>query len=144
MISLRPIKCQMSAASWTFLNVYTPVVARIWGHSGDGLRMDWGWIVKKSHRTYGPQTGILGIRRRIPFVAVAQWLRLQTPIRKPRVRTPAATFFYLFGIQPGSNPGGDLFLFIQDPAPAPVVNGSDSHSQVPGSNLGSDLFFICK
>ena len=34
----------MSAASWTFLNIYTPVVARISGHSGDGLRMDWGWI----------------------------------------------------------------------------------------------------
>ena len=63
------------------------------GWIGDGLRMDWGWIVQKNYRTYGPQTGILGIRRRIPFVAVAQWLRLQTPIRKSRVRTPAATFF---------------------------------------------------
>ena len=66
-----------------------PVVVRISGHSGDGLGMD----RQKNDQIHGPQTGILGIRRRIPFVAVAQWLRLQTPIRKSRVRTPAATFF---------------------------------------------------
>ena len=83
----------MSAASWTFLNIYTPVVARISGHSQGTPGMD----CPKKRSNVWTSNGDSGNKTTNP-------IRRGSPMVKASDSHPKV---------PGSNPGGDLFYLIK-------------------------------